>query len=866
MAGRYRAVGGLNQQNNPYQNDDLQRSYGSGPTGREWTGDEPTDEVESDPSKLYHLCEAAMPTTEESRSTYTPTAKELARRKETLDALWKALRMWFRTHANKQERAEAAQYQGTFASTALHLGCKLSDPPADVIAELVRCSPETVTWADSNGWLPLHHACANGASGEVLKILVDAFPESPVAQDSRQRTPLHFAFFRADVRSQDTHEEAGRSMAAIVSLLCESGAASLDDENGMLPLHYACAYGTSVAVLEVLIDAYPESVIARERMGRTPLHLTMVNAHRAASPRVLQYLLSLSEAASMINMTDREGNLPINLLANSAVRVGPEAKEGRTNATDCLKMYLDAKPRATVDVLTALQNLPEWLREKAVTSSHVQNILNDKIVKRFPTSILMLDGYMLLVIIVCFELSSSNHIDERFTGEEGENTFKYIIFILLGGSYFMIRELVQVISLWSLGAVQSWLFDTTNWLDMCLIVLVFYYGSAMINDDIGSDESFRSGVAFTKGILWCAVISFLKSTLVDFAVFVGGVFYVVQRLAAFLLALGVILLAFAQMFLIVYTETGICKLDGDEFPHCTFNLSLLKVYTMLMGEIGDETRYETSRVAQFLYVVFAFLVVILLSNVLIAIVTDSYGIIKNDRANIVFWSNRLDFVAEMDAIASVKNKFLAWGGFSDEKKNKRESQMQEGPNGDIIDADDDDKPKEKELFRAGWNNLMSLFDANLYDDIDITLWSLEFWCYFFFRILAVIFIIPCWIALGIFTAGWLWPPQVREWLFVQKHAVISRADLRNQVLMEMNNLREDIKTLKRELKAEMRNDRIELITMKAEVEDVQGDVMSDLLQVKELMTTLLEMTRAHALQLEERNNDKALMQFRDSNM
>jgi hypothetical protein len=35
--------------------------------------------------------------------------------------------------------------------------------------------------------------------------------------------------------------------------------------------------------------------------------------------------------------------------------------------------------------------------------------------------------------------------------------------------------------------------------------------------------------------------------LIDFAVFVGGVFYVVKRLAAFLMSLFVILTAFAQV-------------------------------------------------------------------------------------------------------------------------------------------------------------------------------------------------------------------------------------------------------------------------------------------------------------------------------
>lgn len=162
----------------------------------------------------------------------------------------------------------------------------------------------------------------------------------------------------------------------------------------------------------------------------------------------------------------------------------------------------------------------------------------------------------------------------------------------------------------------------------------------------GVDEvSFRSGVAFTQGILYLDVIVYLQSTYVDFAVFVGGVLHVVQRLSAFLTAVAVILLAFAQMFYFIYTNTELCErgltnateprcaggddggdLDCDcSFPHCTFEDSLLKVYTMMMGEIGDEKRYSvgpTSLVAQILYVAYAFLVVILLSNVLIAIVSE----------------------------------------------------------------------------------------------------------------------------------------------------------------------------------------------------------------------------------------------------
>jgi hypothetical protein len=465
---------------------------------------------------------------------------------------------------------------------------------------------------------------------------------------------------------------------------------------------------------------------------------------------------------------------------------------------------------------------------------------------------------MLLLIIIFFEIASRAHIDLRFEGGVTEHAAPLVI-TFIGATYFMCRELVQIISLWSLGSTSGWFCDPTNWLDITVIVLVYYYSTLMTNPEFGiSDQSFRSGVAFTKGVLWCAVIYFLKSTLVDFAVFVGGVYYVLQRLAAFLLAVGVILLAFAQMFFIVYTDSEICAPTAANatgtcnFPHCTFDNSLLKVYTMMMGEIGDETRYETSVVAQILYVAYAFLVVILLSNVLIAIVTDSYAVIQNDRAAIVFWSNRLDFVAEMDAIIyGIRHRMMEWGvkraaasAYGSPGEAQEGTSLTASPMADAssnVSSVNNLRGKKNQLFFDWWQQVMHLFDQNLYDDIALSPRNMEFWCYFFMQATAVVLIIPLWILAGLVTAGILWPPQIREYLFVQKETSISRADLDKSKLEQLREIQTSIKFLKVDLKREMASDRDEMIRMKTEVESIQHDVMSDLAQVKDLMSTLIDM-------------------------
>ena len=327
----------------------------------------------------------------------------------------------------------------------------------------------------------------------------------------------------------------------------------------------------------------------------------------------------------------------------------------RKNATDCLKLYLNAKPKASADFLTAVQTLPEWLRDFAVISDHIIDILNRKIVQRLPTMILILDFAFLMFGIILFELTTGQAIDYFFdpdcydsaqnpgfdngdsTGAEctkaGPNS-SAIIVIVVGGTYFLLRELIQVISLVALGNISSWVWDMGNWLDVALIFLMFYFSAVMLSlAPLLSPDAFRNGAAITKGIMWAGVIFYLKSVQVEFSVFVSGVTYVVQSLAAFLMALMVILLMFAQMFYIVYSESDECACgenhpDANPYPHCNIQLSLLKVYTMMMGEIGNEMRYSTKPVAEVFYIAFVFLVVILLGNVLIAIVTDSYAVVK----------------------------------------------------------------------------------------------------------------------------------------------------------------------------------------------------------------------------------------------
>ena len=565
--------------------------------------------------------------------------------------------------------------------------------------------------------------------------------------------------------------------------------------------------------------------------NRTPLHFALSNAGRKASPGAVRHLLTLDRR--LVNSING-GPLPLRLLSEFAYTLRKNGtEEDRANVVKCLEHLLNAEPNPTADFFTALQGLPHWLSEKAVVMASVQVLLNDKISQRFPTFVLMCDFYCLIMVIVTYSITVVKSIELRDDSTKGNALDTvYMIPLYFGAGYFLfLREVVQILSLISLKSFHIWLYDPSNWLNVIFIFLVTFWAIRM-NTGTGDVNYFRYGTAFTVIVLWLKVLAFLRNMLIDFAVFVGGVLHVVQRLFAFLTALGVILVAFSQMFMTVFRQTPYCNdipdqnlspnqwCEQDYRPYCAFWTSFLSVYTMLLGEV-DEVNFKSSVVATILFCIFMFLVVILLANVLIAIVTDSYKVIQNERAAFVFWTNRLAFVAEMDAIANGpwKKRFKSCAGLC--RSEERDGALKGSTFG-------------KEL----WKRLMDLLD----DDIEENYTSAEFFAYLLLRLVTAVFIIPFWIFFGLFTAGLFWPPQVREAVFtatVSKHSSDSEKEdelRKTQVAL----LQKEVMELREDMAEELAIDRTQVVQMKSQIDHRRTEIDDEMKNIKRIMTMLFE--------------------------
>lgn len=128
-------------------------------------------------------------------------------------------------------------------------------------------------------YLPLHYACIVKAPIDVMRALLEVYPEAASVEcQEYDMLPLHLAC------------QHGTNPSVIQALLeSNRGAASVSDAYDLLPLHLACTQGASDIAIEALVEAYPQAVQAVDRNGHTPKVYaeTVVHPH---SKKVIQLL------------------------------------------------------------------------------------------------------------------------------------------------------------------------------------------------------------------------------------------------------------------------------------------------------------------------------------------------------------------------------------------------------------------------------------------------------------------------------------------------------------------------------------------------------------------------------------------------
>ena len=179
---------------------------------------------------------------------------------------------------------------------------------------------------------------------------------------------------------------------------------------------------------------------------------------------------------------------------------------------------------------------------------------------------------------------------------------------------------------------------------------------------------------------------------------------------------------------------------------------------------------------------------------------------------VVFWSNKLDFVAEMDVIIS---------GLSRCRNNDD-------------NAEDANENSMSEL----WKKLMYFFEADM---DDIKYFSVDYIIYTFLRFVTAVIIIPLWIIIGAITFGMLWPPQMRSKLMQSRTTrQIGNESVEHVRMKQVTTLREGVSVLQEEIKADIDRGREELDNVRNVLETAKADINTEMNNVKDLVTELFE--------------------------
>jgi ankyrin repeat protein len=228
-----------------------------------------------------------------------------------------------------QAHPQAAEVQNNDFRNPLHYACfskaSLRESFLEVLNLLISVYPEGMDAEDRDGMLPsyylqieransncntylylLHEAVKAGFSKYLVKLLLQAFPESCTTKDNDGMVPLHHACTSSAVNHLeivvtllgavkdflDITDNHGRTPMQLLKLM-----ASHQDGHNMFPLHHLAASSDCLTErsLLLLFNAYPESIRSPDKYRMLPFHHACLN--QAVSLDILMHILNLFPTA-----------------------------------------------------------------------------------------------------------------------------------------------------------------------------------------------------------------------------------------------------------------------------------------------------------------------------------------------------------------------------------------------------------------------------------------------------------------------------------------------------------------------------------------------------------------------------------------
>lgn len=201
----------------------------------------------------------------------------------------------------------------------------------------------------SSGFMPLHFACERRPPLEVIEALIAACPGAVMTRAMPGGAmPLHIAC---------TWYAPASSISAL--LVADKTACKVLDELGNAPLHSACFSGTSTAVVESIVRAYPKSVRGRNHQGSLPEDICKRLRHDNRRPvlGILNMCRDEIIAKKKAKHAQTESMESLQEIANQAIAINQ--RDGPPMPED--HVYGEEDPTLGVEVSYGAENELVWI-------------------------------------------------------------------------------------------------------------------------------------------------------------------------------------------------------------------------------------------------------------------------------------------------------------------------------------------------------------------------------------------------------------------------------------------------------------------------------------------------------------------------
>jgi hypothetical protein len=468
------------------------------------------------------------------------------------------------------------------------------DPPLKVVRELLKGCRESIAIVDTAlyDWIPLIYAIAYGAKPDVTKAMIplkeDFDSLAPLQEhnfleevDVYNRTPLHWTVFY------------DAPLATIIALKEKTPSRALDTEDDldMRPFELAISEGAAMEIVEALLpDSIPDFETVEMNIIRSFIYKKTKPSRRR---------------------TQKEG---ADEFEDHNVRAINKALEKEDEFAD-MKRY-DASPKC-------IPYLAKQLAEK----KSLQNLLIAKSCHTIPTFIMMLDFYACIMLLWSFRESSMHYL----SGEEPSvSSLTWVHVLLFTASFMSFRELCQM----CIGGMD-WFLNLWNYFDVSTCILTIWCGLKMLANDTGSN--FPTLVIWTTAFVWANALFFMRKTFLRFAIFVSGLISIIHDLIPFLVVSLLLLVAFGELYMVDSITNGECVNQGmgnGTSPFCTFQDGLFWTYALFVSGIEIQD-FASTTAMRIISIAFGFFVTVILLNVIIAIVSNSWDSVNEQGKEVV---------------------------------------------------------------------------------------------------------------------------------------------------------------------------------------------------------------------------------------